>query len=75
MPKALTESQVNQFRNDGFLFPYDVYTPEEAEALYDKYAALEDTLGEEPQNRSASRPNCHSLGCAMWCDTRNCLTL
>ena len=51
MPKALTESQVNQFRNDGFLFPYDVYTPEEAEALYDKYAALEDTLGEEPQNR------------------------
>ena len=33
MPKALTESQVNQFRNDGFLFPYDVYTPEEADRI------------------------------------------
>lgn len=51
MPKALTQDQITQFQEDGFLFPYDVYTPDEAAALYAKYAKLEETLGEEPQNR------------------------
>ena len=51
MPKALTNDQVTRFKEDGFLFPYEVYTPDEAAALYGKYAELEETLGEEPQNR------------------------
>ena len=51
MPKALSESQITQFREDGFLFPYQVYTPGEAASLYDKYSDLEQSLGEEPQNR------------------------
>lgn len=51
MPKTLTDAQVTRFQEDGFLFPYEVYTPAEAAALYEKYAALEETLGEEPQNR------------------------
>ncbi|MDA1327263.1 MAG: hypothetical protein O3C34_21310 [Proteobacteria bacterium] len=51
MAETLTNDQVKQFEEDGFLFPYDVYTPEEAAALYAKYAKLEETLGEEPQKR------------------------
>ena len=51
MAKALTNGQVKQFEEDGFLFPYDVYTPEEAAVLYEYYAKLEETLGEEPQKR------------------------
>jgi len=51
MPKVLTNEQIRRYGDDGFLFPYDVYTPEEASALYEKYAALERRLGEEPQKR------------------------
>ncbi|MBK19705.1 MAG: hypothetical protein CMM52_12805 [Rhodospirillaceae bacterium] len=51
MPKALSEQQVQQFHDDGFLFPYDVYTEEEAAGLWQKFNALEEQLGEEPQNR------------------------
>lgn len=51
MPKALTNEQVTRFNEDGFLFPYEVYTPDEAAGLYGKYANLEETLGEELQNR------------------------
>ena len=51
MSRILTDSQVARFHEDGFLFPYDVYTPDEAAELYRKYAELERTLGEEPQNR------------------------
>ena len=51
MPKVLTDAQIAGFKEDGFLFPYDAYTPKEAAGLYGKYAGLEETLGEEPQNR------------------------
>ena len=51
MTKALTDPQVQQFKDDGFLFPYDVYTPQEAAGLWQKFNALEEELGEEPQNR------------------------
>ena len=51
MALALTDDQIKQFEEDGFLFPYDVYTPEDAAVLYAKYAKLEETLGEEPQKR------------------------
>ena len=51
MEKPLTNDQVKRFEEDGFLFPYDVYTPKEAAVLYENYAKLEETLGEEPQKR------------------------
>ena len=51
MPKALSAAQITRYREDGFVFPYDVYTPAEAAALYAKYSDLENSLGEEPQNR------------------------
>lgn len=50
MPKTLTDAHVTSFRENGFLFPYTVYSPEEAAGLYGKFAELEKTLGEEPQN-------------------------
>ena len=51
MTKGLTEPEVNKFQEDGFLFPYEVYTPEEARNLWKKFNSLEKELGEEPQNR------------------------
>ncbi|MGB0574707.1 MAG: phytanoyl-CoA dioxygenase family protein [Alphaproteobacteria bacterium] len=51
MRKSLTDQQVQQFKDDGFLFPYEVYSPEEAGGLWQKFNALEKELGEEPQNR------------------------
>lgn len=51
MAKGLTELEVKNFQEDGFLFPYEVYTPEEAGNLWKKFNSLEKELGEEPQNR------------------------
>ena len=51
MTKALSKQQIQQFKDDGFLFPYDVYTPREADGLWNKFNTLEEELGEEPQNQ------------------------
>ena len=51
MPKVLTEEQIARYHNEGFLSPYTVCTPEEAAAMHDKFVAMEETLGEEPQER------------------------
>jgi len=51
MPKLLSDTQIAQFRDDGFLFPVDICAPEEAAAMYAKFEAMEKTLGEEPQEK------------------------
>jgi len=51
MPKALTREEVAQYHDQGFLCPYDVCSEEEAAAMYAKFAAMEETLGEEPQEK------------------------
>jgi non-haem Fe2+, alpha-ketoglutarate-dependent halogenase len=51
MPRLLTDAQVAHYRDQGFLFPVDVYTPAEADALYGKVASLEAEAGEELQKR------------------------
>ncbi len=51
MPKVLTKNQVSQFNQNGFLFPIEAYTPEEAEILHDNFAAMEKHLGHEPQKK------------------------
>ncbi len=51
MGKILSDTQVAQYNRDGFLFPVDVYTPEEAVGLHEKFSAIENALGYEPQER------------------------
>ena len=51
MPKVLTKNQVSQFNQNGFLFPIEAYTPEEAEILHANFAAMEKYLGHEPQKK------------------------
>ncbi len=51
MPKVLTDQQIRDYEENGFLFPFTLYSPEQTEALYDKYEDMETTLGEEPQNK------------------------
>ena len=51
MPKLLTELQIARFRDDGFLFPVNICSAEEAAAMHGKIQAMEETLGEEPQER------------------------
>ncbi|MBK18354.1 MAG: hypothetical protein CMM52_05905 [Rhodospirillaceae bacterium] len=51
MGKALTTEQVNQYHNDGFLFPFDVFTESEAAGIADRFAEMERNLGEEMQSR------------------------
>ena len=51
MPKVLTENQVNEFDRNGFLFPVEAYTPDEAAGLHGKFAAMEEHLGHEPQKK------------------------
>lgn len=51
MGKALSESDVKQFYDDGFLFPYDVFTENEASEIAMRFEAMETELGEEMQNR------------------------
>jgi len=49
--KALSESQLDYFHQNGFLFPFDVYTPEEASEFHRKFLEMEKNLGHEPQKR------------------------
>ncbi len=51
MGKIISDTQIAQYNRDGFLFPVDVYTPEEAVGLHEKFTAIEETLGYEPQER------------------------
>lgn len=51
MAQVLTESEIRRFEEDGFLFPFEVYAPEEAGVLATKFAAIEDKLGYEPQKK------------------------
>lgn len=51
MPKILREEEITTYWDDGFLFPFDVYAPDEAAALQEKFEALENAIGDEPQER------------------------
>ena len=51
MSKVLTQEQVARFHKDGFLFPVDVYTREEATVFHQKFAEMEKHLGYEPQKK------------------------
>lgn len=51
MPRVLTQAQVDHYNDNGFLHPVDVYTREEAAAIYRKYAETEARAGEELQKR------------------------
>lgn len=48
MGRALSETEIKAFRDDGFLTPFDVYSEDDAAVLGAKYAALEDAIGEAP---------------------------
>ena len=49
--KVLTAGQVRSYKEDGFLFPFDLYTPEQAAALGAKVAEMEERVGGELQSR------------------------
>ena len=51
MPKVLTDTQIASYADDGFLFPIEVCSPDEAAALHGRFEDIERTLGEEPQVR------------------------
>ena len=51
MPRILSEDQVAAFGENGFLFPFDVYGPDRAAALQERFEALEKSIGDEPQER------------------------
>lgn len=51
MTKVLTDSQVAYYNDNGFLFPFELCSPEEAGALYARFEDMENVLGEEPQKR------------------------
>ncbi len=51
MGKVLTDEQVAQFDRDGFLYPINAFTREEAAGFYEKFMAMEEKLGHEPQKR------------------------
>jgi hypothetical protein len=51
MPRALTQDQIDGFHRDGFLFPFDLYTPDEAAALQRRFHETETAAGDELQKR------------------------
>ncbi len=51
MGKALTDAEIEAYHRDGFLTPFTVYAPEEATELAANFQALEDAIGDEPQER------------------------
>ena len=51
MSNVLTQEQVARFHQDGFLFPINVYTREEAAVFHQKFVEMEKHLGYEPQKK------------------------
>ena len=51
MTKVLSDQQVANYNDNGFLFPFELCSPEQAAALHAKFEDMENTLGEEPQKR------------------------
>ena len=51
MTKALTAEQVRSYSDDGFLFPFALYTPDQAAELFQKYEALETSIGDSPMEK------------------------
>jgi len=51
MPKALSQQQIDAYHDDGFLFPFDLYSEEEAGELSRRFQALEEEIGHDPQER------------------------
>ena len=51
MGKALTQAQVDFYRQQGFLFPVEAFSSEEAQGIFQKYLETESIAGEELQKR------------------------
>ena len=51
MPKLLTEEEIAAWDSEGCIFPFRAVAPDEAEANLNRFLALEEQIGEEPQNR------------------------
>ncbi len=51
MPRVLTEAQLEAFRRDGFLFPFDCMTPAEAGGLRRRLEAFERDIGADARTR------------------------
>lgn len=51
MPNVLTQEQIDCYNDNGFLFPFDLYTEEEAAGFHKKFVEMEKHLGHEPQER------------------------
>ncbi|MBT5050191.1 MAG: phytanoyl-CoA dioxygenase, partial [Rhodospirillaceae bacterium] len=51
MTKILTDEQIACYNDNGFLFPFELCSLEQAAALHAKFDDMETTLGEEPQKR------------------------
>ncbi len=51
MGKALSQKQIDAYNDDGFLFPFDLYSEDEAGELSRQFQALEEEIGHDPQER------------------------
>jgi hypothetical protein len=50
MPRVLTPEQVASYEREGYLFPFDAFPAEKAEAFYRTLCDFEDEIGEDPLN-------------------------
>lgn len=51
MPKLLTEEQISAWDTDGCIFPFRAVGADEADANLNRFLALEEEIGAEPQSR------------------------
>ena len=51
MPKVLTDSQIEQWKRDGAVWPVDLLTPREAGEYTQRFEDLETSMGAEAQSR------------------------
>ena len=51
MGKTLTKEQTDFYNQQGFLFPVEVFSPQEIQVIFQKYLETESAAGEELQKR------------------------
>ena len=64
MPKILKQSQIDQFWNDGYVFPFDCLTTEEVKVCRDKLYAYENTIKDKISKHI--RVKCHLAFLWLW---------
>jgi non-heme Fe2+,alpha-ketoglutarate-dependent halogenase len=74
MGKVLSDANIARYHRDGFLFPIDAFSPQEAHGFRDRLEAFERRDGRQFGKGHNFKPHLCFPGSMRWCATPRCST-